>query len=63
VGVPFDGYAPGVAPAGLVRFGELRLAMGHHVLTLTITAKTAASLGYNAGLDHVRLNLLRPENV
>jgi hypothetical protein len=63
VGVSFDGYGPGVAPAGLVGFGELGLAMGHHVLTLTITAKTAASLGYNAGLDHVRLNLLRPENV
>ena len=58
VGTPFDGFhANGVAVSPLTDDGSVQLSAGRHVLTLTVTGKNAAAIGYSAGLDYLTLQL------
>jgi hypothetical protein len=59
VGTPVDGYHAGsVAITPVTDDGQLQLAAGRHLLTLTVTGKNAASSNYLAGLDYLSLRLL-----
>lgn len=54
---PFDGYEPGRVFIAPPLTGTLALTQGKHRLTMTVTGKNAASTGYLAGLDVLRLKL------
>jgi D-arabinan exo alpha-(1,3)/(1,5)-arabinofuranosidase (non-reducing end) len=56
VGQPFDGFnTPNVTIAPDVSFGSVELTQGPHQLMLIIPGKNAASTGYFAGIDLLRL--------
>jgi D-arabinan exo alpha-(1,3)/(1,5)-arabinofuranosidase (non-reducing end) len=59
VGTPVDGYhAGGVVVTAPADDGQLALAAGRHLLTLTVTGKNAAAANYLAGLDFLDLRLV-----
>jgi hypothetical protein len=58
VGDPFDGYHSAVRVAGPVSFGQVDLSAGEHRLTLTMTGRNPAAVGFLAGLDVLSLRLV-----
>jgi hypothetical protein len=58
LGDSFNGYhAPEVVKTDPVALGERQLSAGSHTLTLTVTGKDDASVGYLAGIDVLDLTL------
>jgi hypothetical protein len=58
IGEPFDGYhAPNVVIAPPVDYGAVQLSAGEHTFTWTVTGRNAASRGFFAGVDVLRLEL------
>jgi hypothetical protein len=58
IGEAFDGYnAGGVVITPPVGYGQHQLTAGKHRLTLTVTGKNAAAVGFYAGLDYLDLKL------
>jgi hypothetical protein len=58
VGTPFDGYHANGVVVSSANDGQLTLTAGRHELTLTVTGKNPAAIGYLAGLDYVDLQLV-----
>ncbi|MEV4199220.1 DUF2961 domain-containing protein [Micromonospora globbae] len=58
IGDPFDAYhSPEVVVSEPLDYGQRDLTAGAHTLTLTVTGKAPASVGYLAGLDYVEAQL------
>lgn len=55
IGASFDGYRPNVVIAPAVDYGSVQLGAGEHTLMWTVTGRNAASSGFLAGIDVVRL--------
>ncbi|MEW2384017.1 family 43 glycosylhydrolase [Micromonospora sp. NPDC047707] len=60
IGQLFDGYAPTVRRAAAVPLGSAALTAGGHRLTVTVTGRSASSVGFLAGLDTVTLRRVGP---
>lgn len=59
VGSAFDAYnTPNVAVTAPIEEGQVALTSGRHTLTLTVTGKNPAAVGYSAGLDYLSLRLV-----
>jgi len=59
VGTAFDAYnSPNVTVTPPIDEGQVALAAGRHTLTLTVTGKNPAAVGYFAGLDYLTLQLV-----
>jgi hypothetical protein len=59
IGPAFDAYhSPEVVVSDPLDYGRRELTAGRHTLTLTVTGKAAASVGYLAGLDYVEARLV-----
>ena len=59
VGSAFDAYnSPNVTVTPPIDEGQVTLAAGQHTLTLTVTGKNPAAVGYFAGLDYLTLQLV-----
>jgi tetrahydromethanopterin S-methyltransferase subunit C len=55
--VPFDGYQASGVGTQMVDLGTDQLNAGSHRLTVTVTGKNAAAIGYLAGVDLLDLRL------
>ncbi len=51
VGAPFDGYQPAGVGVADHPLGTHNLSAGQHTLTLTVTSRNPAAIGWLAGLD------------
>jgi hypothetical protein len=56
LGQPFDGYnSPNVTVNNNVAFGSVQLSAEAHQLTFTVVGKNPSSIGYQVGIDYLRL--------
>ncbi len=59
VGSPFDAYnSPDVAVSAPIGYGTVPLTAGRHTLTVTVTGRNPAAVGFSAGLDYLTLKLV-----
>lgn len=55
IGRPFDAFNPTVVPSGPVKYGQVDLTAGAHVLEFRVVGKNPESKGYYMGLDFLEL--------